>query len=224
MVHPRAQLVNVYGPTECTCICSAYRVTEVDFENLDGYPPLGGPIANFSFTVLNDRNEAVLPGEHGELCLGGPCVGLGYFNDEDLTQKAFQQNPLNQKYREQIYRTGDLVFSSKDDDKIYFVGRKDSQIKHQGYRIELGEVEHALRRIPGVDEAAAIHSAGDGISQIIAIVASRNGISSAEVRGQLSNSLPPYMVPARVDVVDRLPRNANGKIDRNLIKTQHCHG
>lgn len=221
-LNTRAELVNVYGPSECTCICSAYRVTEVDFENLAGYPPLGGPIANFSFTILNARDEAAATDEIGELCLGGPCVGLGYFNEPGLTRAVFIQNPLNAKYHERIYRTGDLVRLSKDDGQVHFVGRKDSQIKHQGFRIELGEIEHALCLIPGVDEAVAIHTARDGVSQIVAVVASPNGLTSAAIRKEVSSIVPAYMVPSRVDVLERLPKNDNGKIDRSLLKTRYC--
>jgi D-alanine--poly(phosphoribitol) ligase subunit 1 len=218
-LHHRADLVNVYGPTECTCICSAYGVTESDFEGLDGYPPLGGPIPNFSFVILNERGEAAEPDEIGELCLGGPCVGLGYFNEPELTNMAFGQNPLNPNYHERIYHTGDLVRLSRDDGKVHFVGRKDSQIKHQGYRIELGEIEHALCLIPGVDEAVAIHSAPNGVSQIVAVVASCNGLESTAIRKEVSGIIPAYMVPSRVDVLERLPKNDNGKIDRNLLKS-----
>lgn len=221
-LHSRAELVNVYGPTECTCICSAYRVTEADFENLEGYPPLGGPISNFSFIILNEQNQAAAPGEAGELYLGGPCVGLGYFNDPDLTQEAFRQNPLNSRYYERTYRTGDIVRLSTRDGKVHFVGRRDSQIKHQGYRIELGEIEHALARIPGVDEAVALHSVQDEISLIVAVVAARNGLQADVIRKQVSNMVPAYMVPGRVDVLDRLPRNENGKIDRRLLKSLYC--
>ena len=220
--HARAELVNVYGPTECTCICSAYRVTAADFVDLDGYPPLGGPIPNFSFTVLNEQNQAAAPGEVGELSLGGPCVGLGYFNDPELTEDAFGQNPLNSYYHERIYRTGDLVRLATEDGKVHFVGRKDTQIKHQGYRIELGEIEHALGRIPGVDEAVALHTAQDGISLIVAVVAARNGLQADAIRKEVSNMVPAYMVPGRVDVLDRLPKTENGKIDRRLLKSRYC--
>jgi amino acid adenylation domain-containing protein len=221
-LHARAELVNVYGPTECTCICSAYRVTQVDFEDLDGYPPLGGPIPTFSFWILNERNEAAAAGEVGELYLGGPCVGLGYFNDPELTQEAFGQNPLNPHYHERIYRTGDLVCLSKEDGKIRFVGRKDNQIKHQGYRIELGEIEHALCRIPGVDEAVALHTTRNGISLIVAVVASGNGLQADAIRKEVSKIVPAYMVPGRVDVFERLPKNTSGKIDRRLLKSRYC--
>ena len=221
-LHARAELVNVYGPTECTCICSAYRVTVADFEDLDGFPPLGGPIPNFSFRILNERNEAVATGEVGELYLGGPCIGLGYFNDAELTQQAFGQNPLNPQYHERIYRTGDLVYLSKHDGKIHFVGRKDNQIKHQGYRIELGEIEHALCRIPGVDEAVALHTTRDGISLIVAVVGSGNGLQTDAIRKEVSKIVPDYMVPGRIDVLERLPKNPNGKIDRRFLKTRYC--
>jgi D-alanine--poly(phosphoribitol) ligase subunit 1 len=221
-LHPRAELVNVYGPTECTCICSAYRVTEADFQDLDGYPPLGGPLPNFSFAILNERDEAAAPGEVGELCLGGPCVGLGYFNDPELTKDAFRQNPLNPHYYERIYRTGDLVRLSADGGKIHFVGRNDSQIKHQGYRIELGEIGHALGRISGVDEAVALHTARDRISLIIAVVASCDGLSADAIRKEVARVVPAYMVPGRVNVLERLPKNDNGKIDRRLLKARYC--
>ena len=220
-LYPRIELVNVYGPSECTCICSAYRISEVDFANLAGYPPLGGPVPNFSFKILNERDEAAAADEIGELCLGGPCVGLGYFNEPALTAAVFIQNPLNTSCHERIYRTGDLVRLSKNDVKVHFVGRKDSQIKHQGYRIELGEIEHALCRIPGVDEAVAIHTAHDGISQIVAVVASRNGLTSTAIRKEVSGIVPAYMVPSRVDVLDRLPKNDNGKIDRTLLQNHY---
>jgi D-alanine--poly(phosphoribitol) ligase subunit 1 len=219
--HARAELVNVYGPTECTCICSAYRVTEDDFENLDGYPPLGGPIPSFSFAILNEQNKAAAADEVGELYLGGPCVGLGYFNDPELTKNAFRQNPLNSYYHERIYRTGDLVRLSTADGKIHFAGRNDSQIKHQGYRIELGEIEHALCRVSGVDEAVALHATRDGISIIVAVVASCDGLTADTVRKEVSSVVPAYMVPGRVEVMDRLPKNDNGKIDRTLLKSRY---
>jgi D-alanine--poly(phosphoribitol) ligase subunit 1 len=220
-LHPRVELVNVYGPTECTCICSAYRVSETDFKDLEGYPPLGGPIPNFSFRILNEKDEPTATGEVGELFLGGPCVGLGYFNDPELTQRAFGQNPLNLYYHERLYRTGDLVYRSKEDGKIHFAGRKDNQIKHQGYRIELGEIEHALCRIAGVDEAVALHTTRDGISLIVAVVGSGNGLNATAVHNEVSKIVPAYMVPGRVDVLERLPKNPNGKIDRSLLKSRY---
>ena len=219
--HPRIELVNVYGPTECTCICSAHVIAAADFSDLDGYPPLGALVPNFSYAILNEREEPVAPGDTGCLWLSGPCVGLGYFNDDELTRKAFRQNPLHTRYRDWSYRTGDLVRLGPEDGKIHFVGREDSQIKHQGYRIELGEIEHALGRIAGVDEACVIHSSRDGLSLIVAVVASRSGLAATAVKKEIAGLLPPYMVPGRIDVLPQLPKNANGKIDRTLLKARY---
>lgn len=220
---PRVELVNVYGPTECTCICSAYRLSAGDFAALDGYPPLGGPIDNFSFIIFdNDTGESAATDEAGELLLGGPCVGLGYYNEPQLTKASFRQNPLQTTYHDRIYATGDLVMRSGRDGKVHFVGRKDSQIKHQGYRIELEEIEHALRCVAGIDEAVALHSEKDGFSTILAVVAAKGTLEAQSIREELSAGLPGYMVPSRIDILERLPKNANGKIDRTLLKSRYC--
>ncbi len=216
----QTQLINVYGPTECTCICSSYLIDSSDFENLDGYPPIGDMTANFSYYLL-DGNREVAPGEVGELCLGGPCVGLGYFNQIELTQKVFVQNPVNDKFAEKIYRTGDLLRFNPDDGKLWFVGRKDFQIKHQGHRIELEEIEHALAAIAGIDEAVALHNIEEGISKIIGIVASREVLNPGAIRSQLTEIIPKYMVPNKVHIIERMPKNANGKTDRKKLRESY---
>jgi len=103
----RCALYNVYGPTECTCICSAYRISAHDLDGA-GLPPLGRIADNFSYLVL-DGDAPVAADQTGELCLMGPQVGLGYYNDSERTQLAFVQNPLGQALPQRMYRTGDLV-------------------------------------------------------------------------------------------------------------------
>ena len=213
----QTQLINVYGPTECTCICSSYDISESDFENMDGYPPIGHITANFSYYLL-DGNCEVAPGETGELCLGGSCVGGGYLNQSELTQKAFVQNPVNDLFHERIYRTGDLLRFNPDDGKLWFVGRKDFQIKHQGYRIELEEIEHALATIESVDEAIALHTVEEDISKIIGIVATSKNLEPSVIRSQVASVLPKYMVPNKVHITERMPKNTNGKTDRNKLR------
>ncbi len=222
LVAPRIQLVNVYGPTECTCICSSYDVSISDFTNMDGYTAIGSLIPNFSFTLLNEENKAVENDQIGELCLGGPCVGLGYFNNTDLSAKAFIENPDNNLYHDRIYKTGDLMRLSSVDNKLYFVGRKDSQIKHQGYRIELGEIEHALCRVKGVIEAVVLHTTKSGLSSIIGIISSSEKFDTTELKKLLALEIPKYMIPSKIISLETLPKNANGKIDRNLLKIQYC--
>ena len=221
-VGDRAELVNVYGPTECTCICSAYAVTEADFDDLEGYPPLGGPLPTFSFVVIDDDDNPPPPGEIGELYLGGPCVGLGYFDDPELTAAAFVQNPLNPRYHDRIYRTGDLIRVAPENGTVWFAGRTDARSTHHGYRVELGEIEHALTALADVDEAVALHTTRQGVSQIVAVVASRRALAADDVKRKVAEALPGYMVPARIDLIERLPKNASGKIDRNLLKEQYA--
>jgi D-alanine--poly(phosphoribitol) ligase subunit 1 len=217
-VGDRIALYNVYGPTECTCICSVYRVGAADFADMAGYAPLGRLIRNFSYVIVDENNARVAPGAPGQLCLGGPCVGLGYYRDPMLTASAFIQNPTHHDVFDRMYKTGDLVREDQVDGKIHFVGRADTQIKHQGYRIELGEVEHALTSIDGVDEAAALYLASGATSHIVGVVASARGLTPAAIKSVLRQRIPGYMVPEKIVVTGPLTKNANGKIDRRAIK------
>jgi D-alanine--poly(phosphoribitol) ligase subunit 1 len=213
----RIALYNVYGPTECTCICSVYRIGSSDFENLTGYAPLGLPIANFSHVVIDEAGQPAAAGATGELYLGGPCVGLGYLDEPELTARAFVQNPTHHRFFDRMYRTGDLVRCDAADSKLWFVGRVDSQIKHQGYRIELGEIEHALTAMSGVDEAAAVYVTAGGQKRIVGVVASRRNLAAPDVKAFVRGVVPHYMVPDKVVVVPELLKNANGKIDRRAV-------
>lgn len=217
---PEIEYHNVSGPTECTCICSSYQVTDMDMADLTGLPPLGELIPNFYGLILDGDSE-VSPGQTGELCLGGPCVGLGYFSQTGLTERSFVQNPLNNKYREIIYRTGDLVRRDVANGKLYFVGRKDFQIKHMGFRIELEEIEQALNRCNGVSEAAVIYNPDRGQGEIVALVAVNSSIQLKELTLELSSYIPKYMMPAKTLFLDSLPKNANGKIDKRRLAQEY---
>jgi len=216
----RSRLVNVYGPTECTCICSAWDVREEDLADDTGLVTLGPVAENFTMLVL-EGERAVSPGETGELCLLGPQVGLGYFNDPLRTAAAFVANPLNDSWTERMYRTGDLVKLGADGRTLDFVGRKDNQIKHMGYRIELEEIEAAIARIDGVVQTAVLQKATlRGFKAIIAYVAVDRPLSEDELRCALRELLPPYMLPQRFEVRASLPKNANGKVDRVALAAE----
>jgi D-alanine--poly(phosphoribitol) ligase subunit 1 len=216
-----SEFFNVSGPTECTCICSSYTITAEDLRDLQGFPPLGSIAKNFSYLILDDENNKVPDGELGELCLLGPNVGLGYYNDPERTATSFVQNPHNHVFREIMYKTGDLVRLDPTDRKLYIHGRKDNQIKHMGYRIELEEIETALHRIGYISEAIAIHSNSGGLSHIIAVVAVRQQTGDERLRRDLRNLLPSYMIPSAFYFEDTLPKNPNGKVDRKRIKEQY---
>jgi D-alanine--poly(phosphoribitol) ligase subunit 1 len=211
----RARLVNVYGPTECTCICSAYEIGADDLGG-SGLPPLGHIAANFDYRIL-DGDDAVAPGETGELCLMGPQLGLGYYNDSDRTAAAFVLDDASPgQLPRRMYRCGDLV--REEGGLLWFVGRKDHQIKHMGYRIELEEVEAALSGLTSVVQAAVVyHRVREAFGHIVAYVAAP-ACGEAELREELRRLLPDYMIPNRFVLLPDLPTNANGKIDRVRLK------
>ena len=213
----RAALENVYGPTECTCICSAHRVEAADFDDMGRLTTLGSIAQNFSAHIL--PLDASAP-DFGELFLTGPHVGLGYYNDPERTARAFIQNPANGRYPEVGYRTGDLV-ERDEAGKLHFRGRQDFQIKHMGYRIEFEEIEAALNTLPTVKECAVLyHKLAEGLGEIVAFAAADDAAATPEaLLSQLAALVPAYMVPRKVHVMTGLPKNANGKIDRVSLQS-----
>ena len=203
-----SEFFNVYGPTECTCICSSYRVTADDFNDLQGLPPLGHIAANFDYLIID-----------GELCLLGPNVGRGYYNDPERTAQSFVQNPAHDKFIDIMYRTGDLVRLDPADGKLYIEGRRDNQIKHMGYRIELEEIEAALHCLDYVSEAAVLHTSVEGLSRIVAVVA--GDFDNEQIRRDLKQIVPNYMVPSVFHREKMLPKNANGKVDRRQLAEKY---
>ncbi len=211
--HPRAVLVNVYGPTECTCICSAHNISDDDFTDMVGLPTLGHLNPNFDYCIYGDNDEEA---EVGELCLIGPNVAAGYFNDLERTAASFFTLAEPSRFMKRMYRTGDIVRESEG--RLYFVGRKDNQIKHMGYRIELEEIEQALSRLPEVTQAAVVYHRRDAAyGRLIGFVAADASVDDRDVLAKLGNFVPDYMIPSRLVIMDVLPKNSNGKIDKHAL-------
>lgn len=210
----QAHLVNVYGPTECTCICSAHLISEQDFDDMVGLPTLGRLNPNFDYRILDEQgNDA----DQGELCLIGPNVAAGYFNDTHRTAAAFFLLTEPRRYMKRMYRTGDLV--REQEGQLYFVGRLDNQIKHMGYRIELEEIEHALMKVPQVNQAAVLyHRSNVAYGKLIAFVSSSENLEERAVLNDLAVFLPEYMVPNKLFVMPELPKNPNGKVDKHQLR------
>ncbi|MBI5314534.1 MAG: amino acid adenylation domain-containing protein [Nitrospirae bacterium] len=207
----RADLENVYGPTECTCICSAHTIGPADFDDMKQVATLGSLAQNFEGEILpQDESHP----DFGELFLRGPQVGLGYYNDPGLTARSFIQNPHHAQYQDIGYRTGDLVQRDAQG-RLHFKGRADFQIKHMGYRIELEEIEVALSTLTGVAECAVIYQRlGDGLGEILGFAAMPIPEASEQLVDKMRTIIPSYMLPRRIYVLEFLPKNANGKIDR----------
>jgi amino acid adenylation domain-containing protein len=208
---PQARFVNLYGPIEIHVDCTYFIV---DREFGDDEPlPIGHPCRNTDILILDDANRPCATGARGELCVRGSSLALGYWNDPDKTAKAFTQNPLNTRYPEPIYRTGDIAYRDASGE-IFLVGRKDFQIKHMGYRIDLQEIEHQVHCIDGIGQACVLYN--PAVKEIIVFYEQLSTVvAPADIRRGLAAVLPKYMIPTAFRPMASLPRNPNGKVDRN---------
>ena len=208
---PRAQFVNLYGPTEITCNCT-YHIIDRERSYPDGIP-MGQAFPNEDVFLLDGDDQLVTsPNVVGEVCVRGSALALGYYRNPDQTAAAFPNNPLNPCYPQRIYRTGDLARYSTLGE-LHFCGRKDFQIKHMGHRIELEEIERAVSNLPGVHRCCCVfHSEKHRLYAFY-----QGELTSKELRLQLLPTLPPYMIPNVFRQVDQFPLNKNGKIDRTLL-------
>lgn len=222
LLQNKIELINVYGPTECTCICSTYIITEKDFrkKEMKRFAPFGANLSEgFYFKIIkrNSQNK-IISSKKGELLIGGPNVGLGYYNNDLETKKKFIQNPFNKKYRDIMYLSGDIVYRDDKNNLIYFSSRKDNQIKFKGYRIELDDIEQAINQISGIEENCVIFTKVNNNMKIISLIVSK--LDLLNIKSQLKKNLPKYMIPSEFLYVDKLEKNNNGKIDKinNLKK------
>jgi non-ribosomal peptide synthetase component F len=168
---------------------------------------------NFTHAVLGPEGKPVAAGEIGELWIGGPCVGLGYYRQPEETQRRFVQDPRNSVYRAIMYRTGDLVREAADGN-LWFVGRADNQVKIAGHRIELEEIDFAIQAHADVRRAVAVVAGEGDDRELVAVFEAGRPLASDELAAWTRGRLPAYMQPRRFVQVAELPRNANGKVDR----------
>ncbi len=214
---PKAQFVNLYGPTEVTVDCTYYKIDR-DFDDEEPIP-IGWACDNKEVLLLDKEGRSVTPGEPGELCVRGSGLAQGYFGDWDKTRGSFTQNPLNPWYPDLIYHTGDIAVQSPDG-SFRFLSRKDSQVKHLGYRVELGEIETALNAIPSVQQAVCLFDTrSDKIHCCYTGGENENGLARAA-----RAALPRYMVPNIYHKLGELPYNPNGKIDRSRLQKEFLDG
>jgi amino acid adenylation domain-containing protein len=216
---PSSTLENLYGPTELTVACTAYRWDRERSaaEAEQGVVPIGEPLPGTRALVVDANLAEVAPGEAGELLLAGPQRTPGYWRDAQATARAHVEHP---RLKESFYRTGDRVRRPLNGGPLTFLGRKDDQIKIRGHRIELGEIESTLLLIPGVESAAAIGwpLTAAGAQGIAAFVTGQN-LEPEGVKHQLRARLQDVAVPQRIFVLPTIPLNANGKVDRHALSS-----
>ena len=212
MTHlPETTFVNLYGPTEITCNCT-YHVLSRERDYSEGIP-IGTPFPNEHVFLLDAENREITVSDvPGEICVRGSALALGYYRCPEQNQTHFVQNPLNDRYPETIYRTGDLGRYSESGE-LFFCGRKDFQIKHMGHRIELEEIERAMAAIDGVERCCCTFD--EKKSRLRGYYV--GSIEKDALHAAMKEALPIFMVPGILRRVDEMPLNKNGKIDRKKL-------
>lgn len=215
---PRSVIENLYGPTEVTVNSTAYRwhPEHSPAECEQGIVPVGTLLPGVRGLVVDEELRPVPAGEQGELLLAGPQRTPGYIKDPERNTRALVKLPGSEEI---YYRTGDLVRQPPGKTYFIFHGRKDHQVKIFGMRIELGEIEAVLREEAGTAEAAVIGwpVTSTGVGGLCGFVASAN-LQPEELRQRLAQRLPQQMVPRQIHLLERLPLNINGKIDRRALQ------
>ena len=209
--YPDVEFVNQYGPTEMTDIIAFYRVNREidDNESL----PIGQCASHMEILLLDENGNKVKEGEIGELCGTGPSLAGGYYNMPEKTAEVFVKNPTDPTGESMMYCTGDLARIDENGDLIY-MGRKDFQIKHMGNRIELGEIETAVSAIDGILQNCCLYDTKR--SKIVLFYTGT--IDEDSIDKELRKAVPEYMVPNRMEKMEQMPLNLNGKIDRAALK------
>ncbi|QOT00746.1 amino acid adenylation domain-containing protein [Brevibacterium sp. JNUCC-42] len=208
----KTQLINLYGPTEACVDVSFFNCSPwIDYEKV----PIGKPIDNTQFLVL-DRNLMLQPvGVPGQLCISGVGLARGYANKPELTREKFIDHPFDTGKR--LYLTGDLA-RWLSDGNIEYLGRIDYQVKVRGFRIELGEIEHQLLDFPSMKEAVVLVKQDKKEDDyLVAYVVCEEELNAAEVKQFLLKRLPEYMVPNTFIRIEEMPLTTNGKLDRKAL-------
>lgn len=210
---PAKKVYDLYGPTEDT-YCSTWNLRLKNDK-----PTIGRPLPNTQAYILDKNLQPVPIGIAGELHLGGDGLAKGYFNRPDLTAERFIPNPFSIEEGARLYKTGDLC-RYKLDGRIEFLGRLDFQVKVRGFRIELQEIENVLRNHPLVNDLlVTVFKDEKGDQQLVVYLTLKNKSENIidELRNHLKQSVPDYMIPQVFMILDQMPLNANGKIDRKAL-------
>jgi amino acid adenylation domain-containing protein len=213
---PGVKIVNAYGPTEASDDITHFHMNR--FPGLESIP-IGKTLRNFCIYMVDTRMDLCPMGVKGEICVSGMGVGRGYLNDIEKTSTTFIKNPFRDTFGLKMYRTGDIG-RYLPDGNIEFFGRKDYQVKIRGYRIELEEIENKLSGIKGIKEAVVIDKEDKANNTYLCgYITLKDGIEKNldEIKNELRETLPLYMIPSTIVVLEALPLTPNGKVDRKAL-------
>lgn len=211
------QLVNNYGPTECTVVATSGFVESANRPGI--LPSIGKPIDNTHIYILDENLEQLPVGTLGELYIGGAGVARGYRNRPDLTAEKFVPDPFSSDPEARLYRTGDFG-SYLEDGRIAFAGRADDQVKIRGHRVETNEIIAVLGRHPSVQSSIVVPRQDEtGNKYLVAYVVANPEceLTPRDLREFLRTFLPDYMVPALFVRLEKLPLSSHGKVDRQAL-------
>lgn len=210
---PGVKFVNLYGQSELAGACCYYEVDRAFTP--DDTLPIGRPFSNAEVFLLDGDRVVTEPGQIGEIGIVSPALAAGYFGDAEKTAAAFC-TLCDHGRTLRLFRTGDMARYTPEG-LLVFAARCDAQIKHMGYRIELGEIEAAANSLPEITGCACLYDTAK--NRIVLFCTVQDGATKASLRKALREKLSTYMIPSKIEILPQLPRNANGKTDRVLLRT-----
>nr|AQX14441.1 EM5400 NRPS scaffold [Agrobacterium radiobacter] len=217
--YPNIYIVNAYGPTEASDDITHHILAPGELA--ENPVPIGTTLANFDVYVVDDELRPVPIGTKGEIVVTGVGVCRGYAAMPEATKSAFLTSPFSDRYKGRLYKTGDLG-EMRGDGTLLFHGRKDKQVKIRGFRIELEEVEHRLASCANIRQAVVLDIALPNHEPFLCgFVVPAGKVDKALIEKELGESLPPYMIPTELRILDHLPLLVNGKVDRRGLRDQY---
>ncbi|MDR2978937.1 MAG: amino acid adenylation domain-containing protein [Bacteroidales bacterium] len=210
---PNALIFNSCGPTETTIVCTAYPCKPGDklWPAHNGIITIGSEMKGTEIIIMDEENNPLPVGETGEICMAGEQLFPGYINDDERNHSLFF------KYGgKRFFRTGDMAFRDKDR-LLFFAGRKDDQVKIDGFRVELAEVEYHLKQIVSPRRVVVLSLLNEQKNNMLIAMIEGDTINVSEIKQQLRDTLPGYMIPSQFHFMPSFPQNANGKLDKRKI-------
>ena len=216
---PELTYVNLYGSSEIAGICLYYEVKKEDVFEDTQVLPMGKPLSNCKIVLINQEDGKPVTEKNvsGEIYLSSKALAKEYFGDEEKTKDSFVMADLDGSGERRYFKTGDVAFYNENDDLV-FTSRKDFQIKHMGHRIELGEIEVTASALDEIVKCGCIYDNDKRRIVLYCECAEGCGVTAPQIKAALTEKLSSYMVPNRVVIMDKVPLNANGKIDRVELK------